>query len=282
MFNISLDIDYLNIYRRNQNLPLLKEKDIIITKGLERACNLFSDFNFKTTFFIIGDSVEDYKSYYLKLIEDGNEIGNHTMNHFNLLKLSQNNQEIQISKCQQVIRKELNYQAVGFKAPGYSISEQIYPMLSKCGIKYDTSCFSNILVPIAKILFYLRSGKNGFGRLSQMFQPAKIHKRGKLFIVPVGSTIFKLPFYGSFHAMCPILANLKPPKFTFTYLIHPIEFLENDEVGKVKTGFRTTLSERIKIYHRIFKQLKESQRRCVLLKDLIRELEPQDDESLNK
>lgn len=276
MFNISLDIDYVNIYRRNQNLSLLKDEDIIITKGLERACNVLSDFNFKATFFVIGDSVERYRAHYLRLLQGGHEIGNHTMSHFNLFELSQDDQEAQISKCQQIIKKELNYQAVGFKAPGYSVSERIYQMLLKYGIKYDTSCFNNILVPIAKILYYLWCGKNGFGTISQMFRTGNIHKKGKLFIIPVGTTIFRLPFYGSFHAMWPTLANLKPPDFPFTYLIHPIEFLENAEMGELKTAFRTTLGERVKIYCTIFKKLKRSQRKSLLLKNLIRELEHED------
>ena len=65
MFNISFDVDYMNLYRIKHKLPSEDKIDPIITKGLERACNLLSNKNIKATFFIVGDSVVEYKSNYL-------------------------------------------------------------------------------------------------------------------------------------------------------------------------------------------------------------------------
>ena len=86
--------------------------------------------------------------------------------------------------------------------------------------------------------------------------------------IPVGTTHFKLPFYGAFNAMFPFTAKMSAPKFPFTYLIHPIEFLENKEIEELKIGFKTTLKKRIALYKYIIEELIKNNRENFLLSDL--------------
>jgi len=268
MFNISFDVDYMNLYRIKHKLPPEDKIDPIITKGLERACNLLSKYNIKGTFFIVGDSVVDYKQNYKKLIADGMEIGNHTLNHTNLFDLSFDEQEKGISMCQDIIAKELNYKSVGFKAPGSNYTECLDKILIKYGIKYNASSFNNILMPIAKYIIYKQTRQSLFGSFRQILQTSKIKSRNGLINIPYGTTSFKLPYYGSFHAKFPITAKMKVPKFPFTYLIHPIEFLENNEIDDQIIIYKTTLTERIALYKNIIESLIKNNRAHFLLCDL--------------
>ena len=268
MYNISFDIDYMNLYRIKHKLPPEDKIDPIITKGLERACNLLSNNNIKATFFIVGDSVVEYKSNYIKLIKEGMEIGNHTQNHTNLFDLSFNEQETQISMCQDIIAKELNYKSVGFKAPGCNYTERLDKILIKYGIKYNASAFNNILMPVAKYILYKQTGQNIFGSFGQILQTSKINIKNGLINIPYGTTSFKLPYYGSFHAKFPITAKMKVPKSPFTYLIHPIEFLENNEIDDQIIVYNTTLTERIALYKYIIESFIKNNREHFLLCDL--------------
>ena len=53
MYNISFDIDYMNLYRIKHKLPPEDKIDPIITKGLERACNLLSNNNIILPLYIL-------------------------------------------------------------------------------------------------------------------------------------------------------------------------------------------------------------------------------------
>ena len=258
----------MNLYRIKHKLPPEDKIDPIITKGLERACNLLSNNNIKATFFIVGDSVVEYKSNYMKLVKEEMEIGNHTLNHTNLFDLSFDEQEKQISMCQDIIAKELNYKSVGFKAPGCNYTECLDKILIKYGIKYNASAFNNILMPVAKYILYKQTGQSIFGSFGKILQTSKINIKNGLINIPYGTTSFKLPYYGSFHAKFPITAKMKVPKFPFTYLIHPIEFLENNEIDDQIIVYKTTLKERVKIYNNIINKLRSNNRQPFLLKDL--------------
>lgn len=61
------------------------------------------------TFFVIGNKVEIYKNTMIKMIQNGNEIGNHSYNHKWLTKLTDDELKEQIEKTQDVIRSTTGY-----------------------------------------------------------------------------------------------------------------------------------------------------------------------------
>ena len=124
------------------------------------------------------------------------------------------------------------------------------------------------IMPVAKYILYKQTGQSISGSFGQILQTSKINIKNGLINIPYGTTSFKLPYYGSFHAKFPITAKMKVPKSPFTYLIHPIEFLENNEIDDQIIVYKTTLKERVKIYNNIINKLISNNRQSFLLKDL--------------
>ncbi len=72
-----------------------KEKHIYLTFDdgptphvTEKVLDLLKEFGVKATFFCVGKNVKNYQHIYLKILNDGHAVGNHTQNHVNGWKTS--------------------------------------------------------------------------------------------------------------------------------------------------------------------------------------------------
>ncbi|AGC76866.1 peptidoglycan/xylan/chitin deacetylase (PgdA/CDA1 family) [Nonlabens dokdonensis] len=64
-------------------------------------------FDFKATFFCIGDKVEQFPRTYNQLLEQGHAIGNHTQHHLNAWKTSSIKYMEDVEKCAQQVNSQL-------------------------------------------------------------------------------------------------------------------------------------------------------------------------------
>lgn len=65
----------------------------------------------RATFFVIGQSAEEYPELIQRMVDEGNQVGNHTYSHVQLTACDKKNALEEIRKTQEVI-----YQAAGFQA----------------------------------------------------------------------------------------------------------------------------------------------------------------------
>lgn len=82
------------------------------------------------TFFLIGKNTQ-HKQLIKQAIQDGHEIGNHSMTHPVLPSLSYDEIEQEIQGFQTVMLKEFNYQAKVFRAPKLRYDKRVMQVLSK-------------------------------------------------------------------------------------------------------------------------------------------------------
>jgi peptidoglycan-N-acetylglucosamine deacetylase len=91
--------------------------------------------NIKATFFCIGKNIEAHPHLFNALIKDGHTIGNHTMNHLNGWKNSDENYLDNTQRCEMIIEKFHNQKPSLFRPPYGRIKRKQAMQLQKKGYK---------------------------------------------------------------------------------------------------------------------------------------------------
>lgn len=88
--------------------------------------------NVKATFFIVGNRAEQYPEIVKRMRDEGHAIGNHSYNHANFEKLSDQPFRDQITQTDEIIQRQLGYRPVIVRPPYGNITEkQILWMVSQ-------------------------------------------------------------------------------------------------------------------------------------------------------
>ena len=225
--------------------------DIVVPRVLQ----FLKERNLTITFFIVGQDAALEKNHDLlqSIANAGHEIGNHSFKHEPWLHLY-NEKEIEkeITAAEESIEKATGKKPVGFRGPGFSLSNTTLEQLVKRGYEYDASTYPNIIMPVARSFFLMNSKftleqkqqrKALGGTLRDGFRSLKPYtwqtENGKLIEIPVTTMpIFKLPIHVSYliclAVLSPSLARLYFKwslylcQFTSTQpslLLHPTDFL---------------------------------------------------------
>lgn len=95
------------------------------SKYTKQIIELLNQYDANATFFILGNKVKNYEETLKFLLENGNEIGNHSYNHKKLSRLSKDELQNQIEQTNKVVKETLNYD-IKFLRPTYgAISENL-------------------------------------------------------------------------------------------------------------------------------------------------------------
>lgn len=70
---------------------------------------LLNKYNANATFFILGNKINNYQETLKFLLQNGNELGNHSYNHKQLTKLSEQELKQQIESTNKIVKETLNY-----------------------------------------------------------------------------------------------------------------------------------------------------------------------------
>jgi len=104
---------------------------------------LFSKYNVKSTFFIVGYFAEKFPKLINEIQEHGHEIASHSFSHIDLRKTPKIEAEKDIAKSFDVLENVTGEKVLGFRAPFFSIDTKnswIFSFLRK-HLKYDSSIF---------------------------------------------------------------------------------------------------------------------------------------------
>lgn len=186
--------------------------------GLENFCRFLEPFGIKSTLFMVGEDFQqaDNIPSIKAVAAEGHEIANHTFSHaqgFRLLSPAEKEAEIAGMEelCQQVTGKR----PVGFRSPGWNMSDDALTILKRRGYLYDSSAHPTVLTPLLKFLhWYTMSSRSGGGRttlgpLRYMFAPTipyrtteqVLSRRGNTGLVEIPLTVVpmvRLPFFATF------------------------------------------------------------------------------------
>ncbi len=142
---LSVDLDEIDCYTSIHGLPNPsgRAQRAIYRHALPRLVSLFKELEVPCTFFVIGRDVDEENAPRLRnLRELGHELGNHTQNHlYDLTRRPRETVAFEVREAANRIEEASGARPVGFRAPGYTITDVVLDVLADQGYRYDTSVF---------------------------------------------------------------------------------------------------------------------------------------------
>ena len=166
---VSIDLDEIDNYTAIHGLSgsLQVAPSAIYDMALPRFAALFAELRIPATFFAIGRDLSKRTNaqQLAALREQGHEIGNHTLGHYyDLTRLDRAAQEREVRGGADAIEAAVGVRPVGFRAPGYTIDDGLFEVLTSEGVAYDSSVFPCPLYYLPKAamigLIKLRGGES--------------------------------------------------------------------------------------------------------------------------
>ena len=136
-----LGIDFEDWYHPQLVQPYIKnvKHESQMYKGLDKIIELLRKTETKATFFVVGKLLEENPEIFDKIIQNGHEIGFHTMKH---TRLDESDFRTQFKKDLEIFDKLTSKKPVGFRAPTFSLNSKsswAIDELVNGGYKYDSS-----------------------------------------------------------------------------------------------------------------------------------------------
>ena len=258
--SLSLDLDNQWSYMKTHGDPAWREFPSYLDIAVPRILEFLKARGLTISFFIVGQdaALERNRAPLRALAEAGHEIGNHSFNHEPWLHLySEEQLDAELAQAEQHIEAATGVRPIGFRGPGFSLSNTTLKVLARRGYLYDATVFPNLLNPLARAYFFATSNlskeekerrKALFGTWADALKPLKPYRwelEGRqLLEIPVTTMpLFKVPIHLSYilylskfsrplarlyfrfaMAMCA-LTRTQP-----SILLHPLDFLGREDV----------------------------------------------------
>jgi peptidoglycan/xylan/chitin deacetylase (PgdA/CDA1 family) len=215
---VSVDLDEIDCYAAIHGLSSADlALDAVYARALPRLASLFAELSIPATFFAIGRDLAgaENAARLRELQAAGHEIANHSLNHFyDLTRRSEREQRLEVEGGADAIERAVGVRPVGFRAPGYTVTDALLGVLEAAGKRYDSSVFPcpSYYVAKASVMAMMRvRGRRSASVLDDprvLLSPADpyrvgvpYHRRGRgLLELPIGVTgraSGRLPFIGT-------------------------------------------------------------------------------------
>jgi hypothetical protein len=213
--------------------------------------------------FVVGQDAAFERNYEpLRAIAGaGHEIGNHSFHHEPWLHTySENDIAAEIDRAAEAIEAATGARPLGFRGPGYSLSRATLDVLLARGYRYDCTTLPTCIGPLARAYYFMnaklspderRRRRMLFGSMSEGLRSLRPYAwelgGGKLTEMPVTTfPLLKVPIHFSYIlALATISPGLALGYFRAalgacrlrriapSLLLHPLDFLDGDEVGSL-------------------------------------------------
>jgi len=140
---VSVDLDEIPNYFQIHGLPVPSGagSTAVYDLALDRLVTMASDASLPLTLFAIGsDLVRPEAARGLSAARaKGHEIANHSLDHrYDLVRLERAAIREQVVKGIEAIENATGERPVGFRAPGYTITDTVFEVLTELGVAYDS------------------------------------------------------------------------------------------------------------------------------------------------
>ena len=257
--SISLDLDNKWSYLKTHGDEGWEKFPTYLDTVVPRFLDLFERRGFTATVFIVGQDADLQQNHFaLKSIADaGHEIGNHSFHHEPWLHLYDRDDLVaEFERSEQAIRTATGKTTVGFRGPGFSISDEVLEVLAERGYQYDGTLFPTFLGPVARAYYFLtakmdRQEKDKrkllFGRFQDGFRPNRPFlwdiPEHQLVEIPVTTMpLLKLPIHLSYILYLARYSRLAARAYFWkallhcrlfgvapSFLLHPLDFMGKED-----------------------------------------------------
>jgi len=214
--SISIDLDEVPRYAAIHGLAARGRASAhaVYDRCVPRLTAWLDDESIRATFFAIGEDLEreENRETISALHQVGHEIGNHSYHHhYNLTRRAVADIRQDVERAAEAIEAACGTRPVGFRAPGYTVSDPLFTALEVSAIKYDSSVFpcpSYYAVKAAALASIKVRGRKSASILDtpavlraprEPYQIGRPYwKRGNgLLELPIGVTPLQLPYIGT-------------------------------------------------------------------------------------
>jgi peptidoglycan/xylan/chitin deacetylase (PgdA/CDA1 family) len=143
---VSVDLDEIPNYYGIHGLPEPSgpERSLVYDVAIDRLAALAEELSIPLTLFAIGSDLSrpGAAAKLAAARARGMEIANHTLDHrYDLVRLGRAEIRRQIDEGARAIERATGERPVGFRAPGYTITDETFEVLAELGLAYDSSVF---------------------------------------------------------------------------------------------------------------------------------------------
>ena len=117
--------------------------DYGIDRGLDRVLRTLKDREITSTFFVPGMVAENHPEAIEKIMRDGHEIALHGYSHTPMHLLTAGQQEEEMEKGKEALKKVTGSIPEGFRAPEGELTEVTMDLMAKAGFVYSSSLYDN-------------------------------------------------------------------------------------------------------------------------------------------
>ena len=143
---VSVDLDEIPNYHAIHGLPppAGAGAHAVYDVGLDRLDALAAAHGVPLTLFAVGADLARPESAarLRRMAERGHEMGNHTLDHaYDLTRLPPGEIRRQVGEGAAVIERATGERPTGFRAPGYTVTDDVFDALRELGVTYGSSVF---------------------------------------------------------------------------------------------------------------------------------------------
>lgn len=157
--SVSVDLDNHWSYLKTHGDASWEELPSYLDRAVPRALGMFSELGITATFFIVGLDAEQARNDEAlgSIAAAGHEIGNHSFFHEPWMNRNTTSEVgAELERADEAIARVTGRKPIGFRGPGFTLSESILEALAKRGYKYDASTLPTFIGPLARA-YYFRS-----------------------------------------------------------------------------------------------------------------------------
>jgi len=233
--------------------------ELRVESNTRKILDLLDKYNVKATFFVLGWIAERKPELVKEIHSRGHEIASHGYGHIINYELSREEIYEDIKKSKELLESITGNKVVGYRAPNFSVTQDVIDALTTLGFEYDSSYH-----PFSGNERYGQLGTNekGIFKLNDSLTeiPMSVWKNKFFELSIAGGGYFRLYPYHFFRALTS--SYLKKNDYMIMYF-HPWEFdPEQPRVKDVKfsysfrhyVGLETTLSKLDKFISQFLKE----------------------------
>lgn len=297
---LSVDLDEVHHYHAIHGLTAPPAAaHAVFDRALPRYRELAAELGLPLTLFTVGADLEraDNAARLRQLAAERHELANHSLDHF--YDLTRRGREVmveQIARANDALERHTGQRPVGFRAPGYVVSDTLYEALEQCGMRYSSSVFPCPPYYLAKLAAIGLGSVRGRSSSSLIDTPRVLGaprrpyrvgtpywRRGRgLLELPIQVTRFlRLPFIGTSLTLAgPALAHWLARSLVGEPLInlelHGVDLLDQHddlaELAALQVDLRVPLAQKQKTLAVVVETLRGAGYEMVTLSEAARRL----------
>ena len=288
--SISLDLDNLWAYMRAHGIQGWRNFPSYFSLVVPKVIEMMAEADIRLTVFVVGQDAEidENQAFIRALVQAGHGIGNHSFLHEPWMhKYTPAEIAAEVDKAHRAIEKASGVSPIGFRGPGFSVSDDLLKELCRRGYRYDASLLPTFIGPLARAAYFRTADlteaerderKKQFGNLRDGFKSIKpfYWQSGEDFLLEVPVTtipVIRLPMHLTYvHFLAEISPTLARTYFSFallmcrlfrvspSLLLHPLDFVAADELPELACfpGLGSNSAAKRSLSHWCLRRFKQS------------------------